>query len=84
MNLWVRLPEPLDAGELLPRAQKEGVAYLPGRYFAVSRLDASALRLSFAGLEPEQIRNGLAVLGRIVAEELGNASQRVEPSSALV
>src|SRR5271157_3712236 len=31
MNVWVRLPEPLDAGELLPRAQKEGVAYLPGR-----------------------------------------------------
>src|SRR6185369_4725600 len=30
MNVWVRLPEPLDAGELLSRAQKEGVAYLPG------------------------------------------------------
>jgi 2-aminoadipate transaminase len=84
MNLWVRLPEPLDAGELLPRAQKEGVAYLSGRYFAVSRLDASALRLSFAGLEPEQIRTGLAVLGKIVAEELGNVSRNVEPSSALV
>jgi 2-aminoadipate transaminase len=35
MNLWVSLPEPLDAGELLPRAQKLGVAYLPARYFAV-------------------------------------------------
>ena len=84
MNLWVRLPEPLDAGELLPRAQKEGVAYLPGRYFAVSRLDAGAMRLSFAGLEPEQIREGLAVLGRIVAEELSRASRNFEPSSALV
>jgi DNA-binding transcriptional MocR family regulator len=84
MNLWVRLPEPLDAGELLPRAQKEGVAYLPGRYFAVSRLDAGALRLSFAGLKPEQIREGLAVLGRIVTEELARVSQNVEPSSALV
>jgi len=84
MNLWVRLPEPLDAGELLTRAQKEGVAYLPGRYFAVSRLDAGALRLSFAGLEPEQIRDGLAILGRIVAEELARVSQSVEPSSALV
>ncbi|MEI9975510.1 MAG: PLP-dependent aminotransferase family protein [Ignavibacteriota bacterium] len=84
MNLWVRLPEPLDAGELLPRAQKEGVAYLPGRYFAVSRLDPGALRLSFAGLEPEQIREGLALLGRIVAEELARASQNAEPSSALV
>ena len=84
MNLWVRLPEPLDAGELLPRAQKEGVAYLPGRYFAVSRLDAGALRLSFAGLEPDQIRDGLAILGRIVGEELARASRNVEPSPALV
>jgi 2-aminoadipate transaminase len=84
MNLWVRLPEPLDAGELLPRAQKEGVAYLPGRYFAVSRLDPGALRLSFAGLEPEQIRQGLAILGRIVAEKLASASRMAEPSSALV
>ena len=33
MNLWVRLPEPLDAGELLPRAQKEGVAYIAGPLF---------------------------------------------------
>jgi 2-aminoadipate transaminase len=84
MNLWVRLPEPLDAGELLPRAQKEGVAYLPGRYFGVSRQEAGALRLSFAGLEPERIREGIAVLGRIVAEELARASRNMEPSSALV
>lgn len=84
MNLWVRLPEPLDAGELLPRAQKEGVAYLPGRYFAVSRLDPGALRLSFAGLEPDQIRHGLAILGRIVADEISHAAQSVEPSSAWV
>ena len=54
MNVWVRLPEPLDAGELLARAQREGVAYLPGRYFAVSRLEPGALRLSFAGLAPER------------------------------
>jgi 2-aminoadipate transaminase len=84
MNLWVRLPEPLDAGELLPRAQKEGVAYLPGRYFAVSRLEPGALRLSFAGLTPEQIRDGLAILGRIVTDELTRSSRSFEPSSAMV
>jgi len=84
MNLWVRLPEPLDAGELLPRAQKAGVAYVPGRYFAVSRLEPGALRLSFAGLEPEQIRDGLAILGRIAADEIANSSRSEEPSSALV
>lgn len=84
MNVWVRLPEPLDAGELLPRAQKEGVSYLPGRYFAVSRFDPGALRLSFAGLPPDQIRSGLAVLGRLIAEELEGAAGRMEPAPAMV
>jgi 2-aminoadipate transaminase len=84
MNVWVRLPEPLDAGELLARAQRAGVAYMPGRYFAVSRLEPGALRLSFAGLAPEQIRAGLAILGRTVAAELENAGRTYEPSPAMV
>jgi len=84
MNVWVRLPEPLDAGELLSRAQKEGVAYLPARYFAVSRQEPGALRLSFAGLPPDQIREGLAVLGRIFAGELEAASRSFEPAPAMV
>ena len=70
MNLWVRLPEPLDAGELLARAHRENVSYLPGKYFAVSRFDPGALRLSFAGLTPEEIRKGLAALGSIFSSEL--------------
>jgi len=70
MSMWLRLPAPLDAGELLPRAEREGVTYIPGKYFAVSRPDARALRLSFAGMAPEQIRSGIAVLGRIFKNEL--------------
>ncbi len=84
MNIWVRLPEPLDAGELLGRAQKEGVAYLPGRYFAVSRLEPGALRLSFAGLAADQIRAGLKILGRILADELEDSKRNFEPASAMV
>jgi 2-aminoadipate transaminase len=84
MNVWLRLPEPLDAAALLPRARKEGVAYLPGHYFTVSRPDPGALRLSFASLPPEQIRSGLAVLGRLVAAETERASDVDEPVSALV
>jgi 2-aminoadipate transaminase len=84
MNVWVRLPEPLDAAELLPRAHKEGVAYLPGRYFAVSRQEPGALRLSFAGLTPEQIRSGLAILGTIFSGELESASRSAEPAPAMV
>jgi 2-aminoadipate transaminase len=83
MNIWVRLPKPLDASELLPRAHKEGVAYLPGRYFAVSRPDPGALRLSFAGLTAEQIRSGLAILGRIFSGEVAD-SESLEPAPAMV
>jgi len=79
MNLWVRLPQPLDAGELLQRAEREGVTYLPGRYFAVSRTESSALRISFAGLAPDQIGAGIAILGRIFREEL----ERTRVSSRL-
>jgi 2-aminoadipate transaminase len=84
MNVWVRLPEPLDAGELLARVQKEGVTYLPGRYFAVSRLESNALRLCFAGLAPDDIRKGLAVLGRLFSSELQNPAGRFESASAMV
>jgi 2-aminoadipate transaminase len=84
MNLWVRLPEPLDAGELLPRAQKLGVAYLPARYFAVSRLEPGGLRLCFAGLTPERIREGLEILGRLAAAELASAQVGGEPAPAMV
>jgi len=86
MNLWVRLPEPLDAAELLARAQREGVSYLPGRYFEVSRRHPGALRLSFAGLAPENIREGVEILGRIFTGEFQQARARDadEPAPALV
>jgi len=84
MNVWVRLPEPLDAEELLPRARKEGVAYLPGRLFAVSRREPGALRLSFAGLPPEAIRAGLEILGRVFSGEMEAASRNLGPAQAMV
>ncbi len=84
MNVWVRLPEPVDAAELLPRAREEGIAYLPGRYFSVTRLERGALRLSFAGPTPEQIREGLTILGRIVAGELESAGRSRDPAPAMV
>ncbi|MDE3165859.1 MAG: PLP-dependent aminotransferase family protein [Acidobacteriota bacterium] len=84
MNVWVRLPEPLDAGELLARAQRAGVGYLPGRYFSVARLDAGALRLSFAGLSVEEIRRGMEILGAVLRAEMAAAAGPREPAPAMV
>jgi DNA-binding transcriptional MocR family regulator len=69
----VRLPEPLDATALAGIAAREGVTYSPGSYFAVSRTDAAAFRLSFAGLPPASIEAGLGILGRVFKEELDRA-----------
>ena len=86
MNLWIRLPEALDAGELLARAQREGVTYLPGKYFSVNRPQPGALRLSFAGLEPAQIEKGVKILGNIFSSELERVrgAWKREPAPALV
>jgi 2-aminoadipate transaminase len=86
MNLWVRLPEPLDAAQLLHHAQRENVTYLPGSHFAVSRPQHGALRLSFGSLTPGAIREGIATLGRVFNQELGRggSSSRFEPVSAVV
>ncbi len=86
MNLWVRLPERLDAAALVAKAAAAGVTYLPGRYFAVSRVETGALRLSFAGLEPAQIRRGVAALGKIFQQELAQQERsrsRAERQSGL-
>jgi 2-aminoadipate transaminase len=73
MNLWVRLPEPLDASAMLERAFAGGVAYLPARYFAVAGAEAGGLRLSFAHLSEERIEEGIGRLGIVLEDELARA-----------
>lgn len=70
MNLWVRLPATLDTSDLLRHAVAAGVSYLPGRFFNVLRNEFNCLRLSFAGLPPDQIREGVRTLGQLFQAEL--------------
>ena len=86
MNLWVRLPEPLDAAALLEKAQREGVAYQPGVVFEVAQRQPGGLRLSFAGLPEERIERGLAILGQVFHNglEQARASGRAETAPAIV
>jgi len=86
LNLWVRLPAPLNAGALLTAAQMRGVSYLPARFFSVNRTDEAAFRLSFGGLTPSEIEHGLRILGFVFQEELArNAHTGVdEMATALV
>ena len=86
-NLWLRLPEGLDAEELLPAAEQAGVSYLPGSFFRIRNNDTRALRLSFGGLSPEAIERGIQILARVCNERLHGPKKKTrptEPSPALV
>lgn len=81
MSLWVELPAPHDAAELLPACERAGVTYLPGRHFAVAGPHPGGLRLSFAAVAPEQIRQGIALVGKVCAYD---AQRRWEELSVAI
>jgi 2-aminoadipate transaminase len=85
MNMWIQLPAGLDAVALRGLAQQAGIDYLPGRYFSVSRPLDSGLRLSFAGLDPNEIRKGIEILGALVQNAVNAREGRdSHPALALV
>ena len=85
MNLWIELPTGIDATELRAFARQAGIDYLPGSYFSVSRPFTNGLRLSFIGLEPDQIRKGIEILGELVRNSVGSRGRQSRlPAPALV
>jgi len=68
MFFWARLPEGLDAMQLLQPAVAAGVAYVPGAPFYAQAPDGRTLRLSFVTLSPADITEGVAALGRVFQE----------------
>ncbi len=68
MFLWVRLPQGMNAVDLLPRAVDKGVAFVPGAAFYAGQADARTLRLSFVTASVEQINIGIAALAAAIHE----------------
>jgi 2-aminoadipate transaminase len=74
--VWVELPAPLEALELLqPAIEREGVAFVPGIAFASEPCKQArrGLRLSFSRLDPDQIEEGIRRLGQLCREALVRA-----------
>src|SRR5690625_69046 len=81
MFIWVTLPKGLDAEALLLKAIDEHVAFVPGTPFYPTAAGAdehkNTLRLSFVTVSEARIREGIAILGRLIreqAEQLGKLS----------
>jgi 2-aminoadipate transaminase len=70
--IWATLPDYIDTTDLLARAlESEKVAFVPGRSAYLDGRGASSMRLNFAGVPEEEIREGIRRIGKVVREQVG-------------
>jgi 2-aminoadipate transaminase len=70
MFIWVTLPKHLNAMQLLDQALAARVAFVPGAPFYANDPQTNTLRLSFVTVPPERIREGVAILGKLIRDML--------------
>jgi len=70
MFLWATLPDFIDTTDLLARALRENVAFVPGRAAFLDGRGGSAMRLNFSGVSEADIREGVRRIGEVVGEQV--------------
>src|SRR5215207_5647135 len=68
--IWATLPDYIDTTDLLARALREQVAFVPGRAAYLDGRGGSAMRLNFSGAGEEDLREGVARIGKVVNEQV--------------
>jgi len=68
---WIELPEEVNGRELLEKAQKQKVAFVPGGCFYPNGGHENSIRLNFSNMPEEKIVVGMKRLARILKEEMG-------------
>ena len=68
--LWATLPSYIDTTDLLARALRENVAFVPGAAAFVDGRGGSSMRLNFSASDGDEIREGVKRIGRVVNEQM--------------
>ncbi len=68
--IWATLPDYIDTNDLLARALQEHVAFVPGRAAYVDGRGGSEMRLNFSGVNEDQIREGVRLIGEVLREQV--------------
>ena len=68
--LWATLPAYIDTTDLLARALRENVAFVPGRAAYLDGRGGSEMRLNFSGVSDTDIREGIRRIGKVVREQV--------------
>ncbi len=84
--IWATLPDFIDTTDLLARALRENVAFVPGRAAFLDGRGSSSMRLNFSGCDEEQLREGVRRIGEVITEQVelygtltGRAAERARP-----
>ena len=67
---WATLPGYIDTTDLLARALRDNVAFVPGRAAYLDGRGGSEMRLNFSGSTEDEIREGIRRIGRVVSEQV--------------
>jgi 2-aminoadipate transaminase len=68
--IWATLPDYIDTTDLLARALRDHVAFVPGRAAFVDGRGGSSMRLNFSGVGEDDIREGVDRIGKVVREQV--------------
>jgi GntR family transcriptional regulator of abcA and norABC len=62
LNLWIRLPDPLDGRGLLGESLRQSVSFVPGEICDPLGEMKSFIRLSFSYMNEKQLKEGVRLL----------------------
>ena len=68
--VWATLPDFIDTTDLLARALRENVAFVPGEAAFLDGRGRSSMRLNFSGSDSDAIREGIRRIGEVVSEQM--------------
>jgi 2-aminoadipate transaminase len=68
--IWATLPEFIDTTDLLARALRDNVAFVPGEAAFLDGRGRSSMRLNFSGCDEHSIREGVRRIGEVVKEQV--------------
>jgi 2-aminoadipate transaminase len=68
--VWATLPDYIDTSDLLAKALRQNVAFVPGESAFTDGRGTSSMRLNFSGVGVEEIREGIARIGEVVDEQV--------------
>ena len=68
--IWATMPDFIDTTDLLARALRDNVAFVPGEAAYLDGRGRNAMRLNFSASDDESIREGIRRIGKVVREQV--------------